>query len=66
MGSVSMKFAKGLRIKTEATAHAVIRDGTGRKLFEIDLPGVTVVLSVSPDAVISIEPAPIARAGRHA
>lgn len=53
-----MKTAKVLQVKTEATAHVVIRDGNGRKLFEIDVPGVTVVLSVSSDAVIHIEPAP--------
>lgn len=60
-----MKTAKVLRVQTEAAAHIVIRNGTGRKLFEVDLPGVTVVLSVSSDAVINVEPAPIARAGRH-
>ena len=60
-----MKTAKVLQVKTEAAAHIVIRNGAGRKLFEVDLPDVTVVLSVSSDAVINIEPAPIARAGRH-
>ena len=54
-----MKTAKVLRVKTEARAHFVIRNGSGRKLFEVDLPGVTVVLSVSSDAVIYIEPAPV-------
>lgn len=60
-----MKTAKVLRVKTDAAAHIVVRDGSGRKLFEVDLPGVTVVLSVSSDAVIKTEPAPITRAGRH-
>jgi hypothetical protein len=59
-----MKTAKVLRVKTEAAAHVVVRDGTGRKLFEVDLLGVTVVLSVSSDAVINIEPALVTRAGR--
>jgi hypothetical protein len=61
-----MKTARVLRVKTEAAAHIVIRNRSGRKLFEIDLPGVTVVLSVASDAVINIEPAPIARVGRRA
>jgi hypothetical protein len=60
-----MKTAKVLQVKTEAAAYIVIRNGAGRKLFEVDLPGVTVVLSVSSDTAINIEPAPIARAGRH-
>jgi hypothetical protein len=60
-----MKTAKVLWVKTEAAAHVVIRDGTGRKLFEIDLLGVTVVLSVSSDAVINIDPAPVTRTERH-
>jgi hypothetical protein len=60
-----MKTAKVLRVKTDAAAHIVVRDGSGRKLFEVDLPGVTVVLSVPSDAVINIEPAPVTCAGRH-
>lgn len=60
-----MKTSKVLRVKTEAAAHIVVRDGSGRKLFEVDLPGVTVVLAVSSDAVINIEPTPVTRAERH-
>ena len=60
-----MKTAKVLRVQTEAAAHIVIRNGTGRKLFEVDLPGVTVVLSVSSDAVINIEPTPVTRTERR-
>jgi len=54
-----------VQLKTKAAAHVVVRDGSGRKLFEVDLPGVTVVLSVSSDAVINIEPTPVTRTGRH-
>ena len=39
------------------------RDGAGRKLFEVDLSGVTVVLSVSSDAVINIESMPVPALG---
>jgi hypothetical protein len=61
-----MKTARVLRVKTEAAAHIVIRNGSGRKLFDVELAGVTVVLSVASDGVINIEPAPIAREGRRA
>jgi hypothetical protein len=54
-----------VQLKTKAAAHVVVRDGAGRKLFEVDLPGVTVVLSVALDAVIDIEPAPVTRTGRR-
>ena len=51
-----MKTAKVLRVKTEAAAHVVVRNRSGRKLFEVYMPGVTIVLSVPPDAEIKIEP----------
>ena len=52
-----MKTAKGLRIKTEATAQVVIRDGAGRKLFDMSLPrGVSITLTASIDAEIKVEP----------
>jgi hypothetical protein len=54
-----------VQLKTKAAAHVVVRDGAGLKLFEVDLPGVTVVLSVALDAVIDIEPAPVTRTGRR-
>ena len=60
-----MKIAKVLRFKTEAPAHIVIRNRAGKKLFEVEIPGVTVVLSVASDAVIDIEPAPVTRTGKH-
>jgi hypothetical protein len=56
---------KVVQVQTKAAAHVVVRDGSGRKLFEVDLPGVTVVLSVTPDAVINIEPTPVTRTERH-
>jgi len=52
-----MKIAKGLRIKTEATAHVAIRDGAGRKLFDMSLPrGVSITLTASINAEIRVEP----------
>jgi hypothetical protein len=60
-----MKTAKVLQVKTEAAAYIVIRNGAGRKLFEVDLPGVTVLLSAISDAVINIEPTPVTRTERH-
>jgi hypothetical protein len=55
-----------VQLKTKAAAHVVVRDGSGRNLFEVDLTGVTVVLCVSSDAAINIEPAPVTRTERHA
>jgi len=57
-----MKIAKGLRVKTEAGAHIVIRDGTGRKLFDMSLlRGVSITLTASIDAEIKVEPQPAPR-----
>jgi hypothetical protein len=51
-----MKTSKVLRIKTGAAAHFVIRNSAGRKLFEMDLPGVCITVTVSLTAVIEVEP----------
>jgi hypothetical protein len=51
-----MKTAKVLRVKTEAAAQIVIRNGTGKKLFDIELPGVSLTVTVPSDAEISVEP----------
>jgi hypothetical protein len=50
-----MKTAKVLRVKTEASAHVVIRNGKGKKLFEINLPGVSITVAVSADANIQVD-----------
>ena len=51
-----MKTAKVLRVKTEAAAHIVIRNGAGKKLFDIDLSGVSITVTVPPDGEIRVEP----------
>ncbi len=51
-----MKTAKVLRVKTETAAHIVIRNGTGKKLFEMDLPGVCITVMVPLTAAIELEP----------
>jgi len=51
-----MKTAKALQVKTETAAHIVIRNGTGRKLFDIELPGVSLTVTVPSDAEIRVEP----------
>jgi hypothetical protein len=45
MGGAGMKIAKVLRVKTQAAAHIVIRNGAGRKLFEMNLPGVCITVT---------------------
>jgi hypothetical protein len=58
MGGVGMKTSKVLRVKTKAAAHIVLRNGAGKKLLEIYLPGVSVTLAVPPDAEIRIDAQP--------
>jgi hypothetical protein len=60
-----MKTVKVQQIRTKADAHLVVRDSAGRKIFEVKLPGVTVVLAVASDAAIDIAPSPVAHAGRQ-
>ncbi len=47
---------KVLRVKTNATSQIVIRNGAGKKLFDIDLAGVSITISVAPDEEIEVEP----------
>ena len=51
-----MKTVKILQVKTEAAAHVVIRSRTGRKLFDIYLPGVSITIAIPPDAEIKVVP----------
>jgi hypothetical protein len=53
-----MKISKVLRVKTEADSHIVVRNRTGKKLFELDLPGVSVTLAVPQDAEIQVDSRP--------
>ena len=50
-----MKAAKVLRVKTNAVAQIVIRNGAGKKLFDIDLSGVSITVTVPLDATIKVE-----------
>jgi hypothetical protein len=51
-----MSKFKVVQLKTQATAHVVIRNGAGKKLFDIDLSGVSVAVTVPSDAEIQVEP----------
>lgn len=51
-----MKTAKVLRVITNAVAQIVIRNGAGKKLFDIDLPGVSITVTVPLDVEIRVEP----------
>jgi hypothetical protein len=51
-----MKNFKVLQVKTEdAATHVVIRNAAGRKLFDMTMPGLTLVVTVSADANIQID-----------
>lgn len=52
----SMKTVKVLRVKTGAAARIVVRNGTGKKLFDMDVLGVSITIAVPSDAVIRIDP----------
>jgi hypothetical protein len=56
-----MKTARVLRIKTKAKAHIVIRNGAGKKLFDLDLPRVSITVTVPSDGEIQTEPQPAPR-----
>jgi hypothetical protein len=48
-----------VQIQTAASAgvtQIVVRNGAGKKLFDMDIPGVTIVIAVPLDAEIKIEP----------
>src|ERR1700741_5442718 len=40
------RMSKLVRIKTEAATHLVMRDWAGKKLLDIDLPGVSVTVAL--------------------
>jgi hypothetical protein len=50
--------SKVLRIKTTTATHATIRDGAGKKLFDMDLCGISIVVAVPSDAEIHVDPPP--------
>ena len=56
-----MSTFRVVQIRTTAReTHVVVRNTKGRKLFEMDIPGVALTLSVPINAKITIEPDPFA------
>jgi hypothetical protein len=47
-----------VQLKTSATAHVVIRNGVGKKLFDLDLSGASITVTVPADGEIRVEPNP--------
>ena len=58
MGGVGMKTSKVQRVKTKEAAHMVLRNGVGKKLFEIYFRGVSVTLEVPLDSEIRVDAQP--------
>jgi len=60
MSTRSVIAGAGMRVvqvQTKTAAHVVVRDGSGRKLFDMSLPrGVSITLTASIDAEIKVEP----------
>jgi hypothetical protein len=50
-----MKTAKVLRVKTEVAAHIVVRNGAGKKLFDMDVSGVSITIAVPSNAELKVE-----------
>jgi hypothetical protein len=55
-GAPTANTFRVVQIQTTASANIVVRNAKGRKLFDMDIPGVTIVLSVPLNATIEIEP----------
>ena len=51
-----MKTFKVLQLKTEGATHLVVRSVSGRKIFDLRIPGVVVTFAVAPDTEIKIKP----------
>jgi hypothetical protein len=51
---------KVVLIQTTAAAGIVLRNGAGKKLFDLHLSGVSISVAVPSDADIRIEPDPFA------
>jgi hypothetical protein len=47
---------KVVQLKTEATAHVVIRNRAGKKLFEIYVAGISITVAVPAEAEIKVTP----------
>ena len=46
---------KVVAVKTRAMARVLIRNGEGKKLFEMDVHGVCVAVTTKPDAEIRVD-----------
>jgi hypothetical protein len=53
---MKVRAMKVLRVKTTTDTHIVIRNGAGKKLFDMDVCGFSVVVAVPPDAEIQVDP----------
>ena len=47
-----------IQIQTKTSTQIVVRNAKGRKLFDMEIQGLTIVLSVPVDAEIQVEPSP--------
>ena len=53
--------SKVLCIKTTTATHVTIHDGAGKKLFDMDVCGISIVVAVPSDAEIRVDPQPASR-----
>ncbi len=58
-GAPTANTFRVVQIKTTAReTHVVVRNASGRKLFDMWVPGVSIAVAVPADATIQIEPSP--------
>jgi hypothetical protein len=50
-----MSKFKVVQLKTKTSAHVVIRNETGKKLFDLYVAGISITVAVPMDAEIKIE-----------
>jgi hypothetical protein len=56
MSNGTSNTVRVVHIQMTSAAHVTIRNIHGRKLFEMNLTGVTVALTVPADAAVKVEP----------
>jgi len=54
---------RAMQLKTSSTAHVLIRNGDGQKLFEMDIHGVCIAVTTPLAAEIIVDPDPGASSG---
>jgi len=55
---MTFERVRAIQLKTSSTAHVLIRNDAGQKLFEVDIQGVCIAVTTPLDAEIIVDPDP--------